>query len=153
MKKLYLLVFFVVTFLILSFITDDNDNKDLKFYYAFSEKIPLEPVNNTIIVKYIDSFDKNVEENYLNNYSPQFKIKWRTNTIAEIYSPTETMKEDLISLLKSRRDYYTSQQLFSIKNSLDITIFDEIVIKFLPTTTDTQKNDLILLDHLIFFKF
>ena len=141
MNRLYIIAIIVASCLIVAF-TGITNNNNKEFYYAFNEKIFLTPRENTIIVKYIEGFDKNIEESYVKNGTPETKFKWRNNSIAEITTTSEMTKEALKSILKTKKEVYTCQQLYTLENGPDICIFDEIIVKFLPSTSKKRQNEL-----------
>jgi subtilisin family serine protease len=115
---------------------------DKKFYYAFDEKIYLILTENKMLVRYNDGFDKNKEELVLTNFSSNMGIKWRNNTMVEITTPSGKKKDELKTFLEARKDVSTCQQSYKLENGLDISLFDEIVLQFLPGVSKEQQEEL-----------
>lgn len=130
------IVFFIVV------LASSRSINDKKFYYAFDEKIYLIPVENKMLVRYTDGFDKNKEELFLTSFSSNLGIKWRNNTMVEITIPLDKEKDKLKTLIEARKDVSTCQQSYKLENGLDIVLFDEIVVQFLPHVSKEQQEEL-----------
>lgn len=116
----------------------NNDQKEI-FYYARDKKIPLLIKENTLIVKFIDGFDKEKTEQFLKGYSSFISIKWIKPLIAEIVVESERLKEQLKSELYSKDLVYTIQPLYTLDTGYELIVTDEIVLKFLHDISFKQQ--------------
>ena len=107
MKKNYLIFLFAVCSILAVIFTSLTNYDNKNFYYAFDEKIYLVPVENKLLVKYVDVFDKKNEELFLTNFLFDTGIKWRNNTIVEITANSKKAKDELKTILEARKDVYT----------------------------------------------
>lgn len=142
MKKVYTISLFVLCCFLIVVLASSRSINDKKFYYAFDEKIYLIPAENKMLVRYIDGFDKNKEELFLTNFSSNMGIKWRNNTMVEITTPSAKKEDELKTFLEARKDVSTCQQSYKLENGLDISLFDEIVLQFLPGVSKEQQEEL-----------
>jgi subtilisin family serine protease len=122
-------------------ILTSNRSQNNKFYYAFDEKIYLIPEENKMMVRYNDGFNRNSESLFLSNFSSDIGIKWRNNTMAEITAPSGRKKNELKTLLEARKEVAACQQFYTLENGMDICMFDEIIVQFLPGVSKGQQED------------
>ena len=142
MKKVYPIFLYVLCCFLIVVLASSRSINDKKFYYAFDEKIYLIPAENKMLVRYTDGFDRNKEELFLTNFSSNLGIKWRNNTMVEITTPSGKEKDELKTFLEARKDVSTCQQSYKLENGLDIVLFDEIVVQFLPGVSKEQQEEL-----------
>lgn len=141
MKKIYSILLFVLCCFLVVVFTSTNYS-DKKFYYAFDEKIYLIPKENEMLVKFTDGFDKKSEELFLTNLLPDIEIKWRNNSMAEITTLSNKKRDELKTFLDSNDKVASCQPIYTLENGVDIGIFDEILVQFLPSVTEEQKAEL-----------
>ena len=142
MKKVYSISLLILCCFLIVVLASYRSINDKKFYYAFDEKIYLIPVENKMLVRYADGFDKNKEQLFLTNFSSNMAIKWRNNTMVEITTPSDKKKDELKTLLETRKDVSTCQLSYKLENGIDIDLFDEIVLQFLPDVSKEQQEEL-----------
>lgn len=100
------------------------------FYYAFSEKIYLNPVPNKYIIEFIDSPNELILDD--NNLYPD-KIS------SKIYEVTG----DIITIQDIGQGIYNVNQVYRTIDNLKMYMENSIILKWNNTTTESQKNDLI----------
>ena len=93
--KIRRFVYFFVTWFAIFTLTSLTNNKEGKFYYAFDEKTPLIPQENTLLVKFTKEFDRVNMENLLKESVTGIKIKWHDPFVAEISTESLQSIEDL----------------------------------------------------------
>ena len=113
-----------------------------RFYYAFSVKTTLIQKENVLIVKYHESSNKLLEENYLKSVQPNAKIKWRSTQIAEITTVPEKSVCRLITKLKLKEEVLSVQPFYTLIDGLEMGVTDEILVRFLDGVTELQKIEL-----------
>lgn len=89
-----------------------------------------------MLVKFADGFDKKSEELFLTNLLPDIEIKWRNNSMAEITTLSNKKRDELKTFLNSNDKVASCQPIYTLENSLDIGIFDEILVQFLPSVKE-----------------
>jgi len=113
-----------------------------KYYYAYNEKIYLYPEENKLIINYDKGVNKENSESFLKSISSEVKIKWRNLNSVIVTTKTEKLKKDLITKLHSRKDVYTYQPFYKLKNGVDMIMTNEIIVRFLPKVSKERQNEL-----------
>jgi len=89
MKKIYFLLTVIAGFLFF-LLNSAMPTEDSKYYYAFEEKIPLIPKENTLLIKYVNGFNKTEAKEFLKaEISSGFKEKWHSPQTVEITMESE----------------------------------------------------------------
>ena len=115
-----------------------------KYYYAFEERVPLVEKENTLLVKFADGVDKTKARELIKiGISSGYKEKWHNAHTVEIAVDSKKTINALKTKLKFNKEVYTCQPFYTLKDGLDMGVSDEILIRFLPETTDEQKMGLI----------
>ena len=129
--------------------TDSESVKDYKegeyeerFYYAFSEKVPLVVKPNTILVKYIEGTEKTQIIESIGRLTKDYTIKWHGSLTVEISVSSQKLADELLNKLKKENEVYTCQPFYTLKDGLDMGVADEILIRFLPEVTEDQQKEL-----------
>lgn len=94
MKTRRFVYFFVAWFAIFT-LASLTTNQEEKFYYAFDEKTPLIPQENTLLVKFTKEFDRVNMINFLKESVTGIIIKWHNPFVAEISTESLQSIEDL----------------------------------------------------------
>lgn len=142
MKKIYLLLIVITGFIFL--LLSSAATEEGKYYYAFEEKTPLSPKENTLLVKYADGVDKTEVEEFIKTEVPSgFKEKWHNAQTVEITTGSEEITNALRKKMESSDEVYICQPFYTLKDGLDMGITDEVLIRFLPRISEEQKAELI----------
>jgi len=143
MKKTYFISLLGLSVLFILILTSTTSYKSKKkFYYAFDEKIYLIPNKNKILVKYVKTLDKAKEEIFLSNLSKNIRINWRNNFFAEITFSKNENKDELKKALAAKKEVVSFQYFYSLENGLEIGLFDEIIVQFLPNVSLVKQEEL-----------
>lgn len=145
MRKLSKIIILLGLTLFMAFSCDDDDSvsPEKKFYYASSgDKIYLIPVENTLIVKYVEGVEQNSEEMFLNNSSPGVSVIWIDLVTAEIKTVSEELKNSLMLILKQKEEVYTCQTLYTTEDGLKMGVTDEILMKFYPNISIDKQDSI-----------
>jgi len=120
-----------------------TSNKEGRFfYYAFDEKTPLIPQENTLLVKFTEEVDRLNMENFLKESVTGIKIKWHNSFVAEISTESLKSMEDLKLKLRSQDNISSCQPFFKSEDGVDMGVTDEILIRFLPGVSDKHQKEL-----------
>jgi len=142
MKKRYLPIVIITGFLFL--LLSSATTEEGKYYYAFKEKVPLFPKENTLLVKYADGVNNTEVEEFLKTEVPSgFKWKWHNSQTVEISTRSKEITNALRTKLESNNGVYTCQPFYTLKDGLDMGVTDEVLIRFLPGILEEQKTELI----------
>jgi subtilisin family serine protease len=143
MKKIYFLLTVIAGFLFF-LLNSAMPTEDGKFYYAFEEKTPLFHKENTLLIKYVNGFNKTEAKEFLKAEIPSgFKEKWHSPQTVEITMESEKITNALKEKLESNNRIYTCQPFYTSKDGLDMGVTDKILIRFLPGISEEQKTELI----------
>jgi len=134
-------LFFIVGLAIFT-LASLTTNKEGKFYYAFDEKTPLIPQDNTLLVKFIKEFDRVNMENFLKVSVPGIEIKWHNPFVAEISTESLKSTEDLKLMLELQDNISSCQPFYKSDDGLVMGVTDEILIRFIPGVSDQQQKEL-----------
>lgn len=139
MKKIFFLLVFINAILLLSLVTTEEG----KYYYAFEEKTSLIPKENTLLIKYVDGFDKTEAEKLIKSVVPSdFSEKWHNAQTVEINMDSEETVNALKTKLEASNEVYICQPFYTLKDGLDMGVSDEVLIRFLPGISGKQKEEL-----------
>ena len=94
--------------------TSFSNQKQSKYYFAFDEQVDLFPKENSLIVKYLDSNEKEKKEFFIKSISNKAKTKWRNSQTLEITTNSETEKANLFTKLKSKKEVITIQEFYTL---------------------------------------
>ena len=141
MKKRWFVYSFIAWFAIFA-LTSLTTNQEEKFYYAFDEKTPLIPQENTLLVKFTEEVNRVNIENFLKESVTGIKIKWHNPFVAQISAESLKSIEVLKLKLKSQENISSCKPFYKAEDGLDMGVTDEIIIRFLPDVSDTQQKEL-----------
>lgn len=113
-------------------------SNNLKYYYAYNEKIFLNSKDNKLIVRYIHN--KKADKKLVSLYSElaDKEFKWIDDSTSVIsFTPSEVsyFKEKI----KRQDDVKTCNPVYAIETGLEMGLTDEIVVRFLE---EAEQNDI-----------
>jgi subtilisin family serine protease len=118
-----------------------SQSQDLKYYYAYNEKIYLDEVKDKFIISYRTHDFSAVNTTLLSHFSTGEKIIWQNDSIC-LVEINEKKYELLKQSFQLHRKIKSLQPLYITADGLEMGITDEIVIKFNKNASKKQINDL-----------
>ncbi len=141
MTKQWFVYFFVAWFALLALTSLISIEKG-KFYYAFDEKTPLIPQENTLLVKFTEEFDRVNMEHFLKESVTGIKIKWHNLLVAELSTESLRELENLKLKLESKENISSCHPFYKTEDGADMGVTNKIIIRFLPDVSDNQQKEL-----------
>ncbi len=135
-KSLLLILGSAIVFL--GFQAQDNQ----KYYYAFSEKIPLAEVEQKLVVRYSDTPDRNIETNSFRKSDPAIQQKWQDDQTVVLSSTSKDKRDVLAQELKKSVNVVSVQPMYKINTGLEMMVTDEVLVRFKPITEKAKQTEL-----------
>lgn len=108
-----------------------------RFYYAYSEKVPLEEVANKIILRYNKNKGNDKEQVLSSLGITNGSISWQDDSTCVIVAPLSKMGS-AIDKARQLDDIKTINPIYSLNTGLEMGVTDEFLVKFEENVTEKE---------------
>tara|TARA_R110000822_G_C15329237_1_gene494444 strand:- start:2686 stop:3222 length:537 start_codon:yes stop_codon:yes gene_type:complete len=139
MRKFYAISIFLLlaAFIIMGFSQTQQSN----FYYAYSEKVPLEEMANKIILRYKKNKKNEKGQVLMSLGISDESISWKDDSTCVLVVPLSKMS---LTIDKARQltDVKTLNPVYSLNSGLEMGVTDEFLVKFNEKVTEKEIMEL-----------
>lgn len=117
-------------------------NQRAYYYYANNERIELIPVDNKLVVRFINNYKGNIANIPLNQTLRKHHVEWRDDSTIVITTSNKSEKIDLADNLKKLADVNTCNTVYRVNSGGELDITDEFVVRFKDSATKAQIDSI-----------